>query len=412
MLNLLNKIRRIIKNNPVILSRKIINKLPRNMKKWLLRFPNDKRMENQLNKIRETHKGKTLYVFPLPSCPWGYMFQRPQQLARGLARKGNVVFYMVDTSFPHGPDWYVRGISEIESNVYLVNDNNKGKLFAKVFSEEELNIWQYWPHQLDLIKEWNIILNKTIKIYDCIDHIETFLSYPNIKDDFLKSIMDADILLASAKNIQKDLMKIREDCLYIPNGVNFNDFVGFTGHKWEGLEKIKSESKTIIGYYGAIAEWFDFKTIEYIANKNPNWTILLVGEIYPTVLEKVKEFERYKNVKFLDRVDYKYIPQLLSIFDVAILPFRLNNITLSTSPVKIFEYVAGGKPVVSSPLPEVIDIDGIFIGNDSIEFNRLVSVALSQKDNKEFSTEMRQIAQENTWDKRIETVLQFQKGLY
>ncbi|WP_066297091.1 glycosyltransferase [Bacillus sp. FJAT-29937] len=409
MKKLIKKVNRLIKKDPNIVVRKFISKLPRRIKDWILKFPDEKTLIHQVNEVRESHKGKTFYVFPLPSCPWGYMFQRPQQLARALANQGKVVFYMIDSSFPYEPDWFVRGISEVEQNIYLVNDNFNGNLFIKAFSDEEIYIWQYWPHQFGNIKKWDSELKNSKVIYDCIDHLETFLSYPDIKSDFLASLRKAKIVLATAKNIQRSVYKYRSDCLYIPNGVKIEDFTNYKIYPWPKIEEIRSNSDVVIGYYGAIAEWFDFTTIEYMAKNNPKWTIVLVGEIYHSVEEKVSNLMLYQNIQVLDRVEYKLIPQLLSNFDVAILPFILNNITLNTSPVKIFEYLAGGKPVVSSALPEVMDIDCIYIGKDSISFNNMVSLALQNKSNRKFINAMEQVARQNTWGTRIKSVNEYQR---
>jgi glycosyltransferase involved in cell wall biosynthesis len=405
----IKKIKRNLKSNPVVLMRKLINRLPYRIRKWLLRFPKEKNLINQISEIRKKHEGKEFYIFPSPSCPWGYMFQRPQQLSRALAKKGNMVFYMVDTSYPYAPDWFVRGIFEIEPNIYLVNDNHNGDLFIKIIAGERLNIWQYWPHQLENIKRWEKLLSNYQKIYDCIDHLETFPDYHNINTDFLKSVNEANIVLATAKNIQTSLLEYRKDCLYIPNGVNLGDFVNFKKYPCPKLDKIRSEGSIIIGYYGAIAEWFDFGTVEYIAKKNQGWTIVLVGEVYPNVEKEVAKLNQYNNIKIFKRVDYKFIPQLLSKFDVAILPFILNNITKSTSPVKIFEYLAGGKPVVSSPLPEILDIDCIFFGKGTIEFNKMVSLSIFKKDDQQFISQIKQVAQQNTWDKRIQFLENFKE---
>src|SRR5690606_19720783 len=96
---------------------------PKSLKGTLLRFPSEKVIVSEIEYLLNKHKGKEIYIFPLPTCPWGYMFQRPQQLARALAKEDNVVFYLVDTTFPFAPDWEVRGIKKIEKNLYLFNDN-------------------------------------------------------------------------------------------------------------------------------------------------------------------------------------------------------------------------------------------------------------------------------------------------
>src|SRR5690606_274752 len=145
--------------------------------------------------------GGRVYVFPLPSCPWGYMFQRPQQIARALAKEGNLVFYLIDTSFPYEPVWFVRGLSEIEPNLFLINDNSRGSELIKACATREIYVWQYWPHQRAMINNWENIHNDMFKIYDCIDFIDTFDSYDNIHMDFEHSVLAANCVIATAKSI-------------------------------------------------------------------------------------------------------------------------------------------------------------------------------------------------------------------
>ncbi|MFJ8102256.1 glycosyltransferase [Lysinibacillus sp. NPDC096212] len=402
-MGLMTKISRVLQNKPEIIQRKIINKLPRSIKGKVLRFPKESVLKKQILDALEGNEGK-IFIFPAPSCPWGYMFQRPQQIARALAKEGHIVFYMIDTSFPYEPDWYVRGLLEVEPNLYLFNDNNNGTTLIKSCANEQVFIWQYWPHQLNTISNWEGLYTNIFKIYDCIDYIDTFDTYDNILKDFEKSVEECDCLLATAKSIKKDLSKFNKDVLYLPNAVTIEDFVDYDLFDWSELEKVKIADKKIIGYYGAIAEWFDFETVKYMAKSNPDWTIVLVGEVYPTVEKQVEELKQTGKVEVLKRVSYNKIPHLLSLFDVAILPFLINEITLSTSPVKVFEYLAGGKCVVSTPLPEVLEIEGVFIGNSKEEFERQVKAALCIGMEKNHVEMLRKVAEQHTWQKRVRKI--------
>jgi len=400
----LKKVLRLLRQ-PKILVRKIINKLPKQLRGWVLKFPAENSVVNQIDYLLMKHKDKEIYIFPLPTCPWGYMFQRPQQLARALAKEGNVVFYLVDTTFPFAPDWDVRGIKEIETNLYLYNDNVSGKWLLQSLKNVKVNVWQYWPHQNNIIRQWETLHPNINKIYDCIDYLDTFDHYDEIEKDFIHAVTTANMLLATAKIIKEDLKKYRQDIIYVPNAVAIEDFAQFITYDWPELEMIMSEKRQIIGYYGAIAEWFDFELVEYIAKKNPEYIVLLVGEVYEGVADRVKHLNSYENIRFLKRVDYKFIPQLLNSFNVAILPFVINNITLSTSPVKVFEYLAGGKSVVSSALPEVVDIDCILIGHNKYEFNEQIKEAILLQEDEGFIRQMKKVAEENTWENRVKKIL-------
>jgi glycosyltransferase involved in cell wall biosynthesis len=401
-----NKLIKLIRlmRNPSKLMRKIVNRLPNGIiRNIFLPFPNKYQIIEVIKKINEM-ESKGVFLFPLPSCPWGYMFQRPQQLARALAKKGYVVIYMVDSSFVDSPDWDVRGVVEIEKNIFLVNDNENGNLLSSHLYSDRYYVWQYWPHQTmfveDLAKKFPVV-----KIYDCIDHLETFNTYPLLQNNFENSVKTADFVLATATNILDDIKKIRADCILMPNAVTLDDFNNYSSTKWSIIDEIRGKSDIIIGYYGAIAEWFDFDTIEYVAKKNRNWTFLFVGEVYSGVQDKVKELSKNKNVIFLKRISYSDIPFLLSNFDIAIIPFVLNDITLSTSPVKVFEYMAGGKITVSSNLPEIMHLEAVLVAQDKEEFHIKLHEALNLKNDLSITRKMSEIALNNTWDNRIEHLM-------
>ncbi|GAA4828611.1 glycosyltransferase [Paenibacillus vulneris] len=393
--------------SPKILVRKLIYKtFFRNV---LIKFPSQNTILEELELLFKQSQGRKIFVFPGPSCPWGYMFQRPQQLARSLANLGYTVIYLVDLSFPYSPDWNVRGLKKVQDNIYLYNDNMQGQLLIKSITQYKINnivVWQYWPHQHNFVKK---LPNYVTKIYDCIDHINTFNNYENIYEDFKESLIDADLVLATAKKILAETKNIRADCYLIPNGVHFEDFNIFYNKQypsnWGHLAVAKKENKYIVGYYGAIADWFDFEAVNYMAVKNPNCIFLLVGEVYPSVEDKIKQLKNNSNVVILPRVTYSQIPQLLSFFDVAMIPFKLNDITLNTSPVKVYEYMAGGKLTIASNMPEINNMSAVLIASSVEDFDKKLKLALTRLKDPFLRDEMQRIAQANTWNDRIREVL-------
>ena len=387
---------------PIILFRKMIHRLPGGfLKKKLLQFPSYKETSLMLAKILSENKGKTIYVFPSPNCPWGYMFQRPQQLARALAAEGNLVFYMTDTSYPYAPDWYVRGILEVEPGVFLFNDG-ECKIHEE-FADMEVVIWQYWPHQYEYVNRFKEVNEKSLHLYDCIDDISTFETYEGILNDFNQSLNNSSIVLATSRGIYNDIISIRKDVIYIPNGVEIDDF-SKPFIEIPSVILIKESFEYLVGYYGAIAEWFDFELLDKLSIDNPKLAFIIVGEVYKEVQDKVNELKNNNNIFFLNRMSYEMIPSLLSYFDVAIIPFVLNNITLSTSPVKVFEYLAGGKEVVSTALPEVQSIDDDFVAEDYYEFNMKLQSALLRGENQERELFLKLMAEQNTWKSRLNQV--------
>lgn len=382
----------------------ILRKIKRKYFKNFMFFPDSESILKKLDEI--TAVNNKIFVFPSPGSPWGYMFQRPQQIARVLSSLGYPVIYCVDGSFPEEPDWFVRGITEIESNLYLYNDGNDCSLLAGY--SDHLIVWQYWPHQYESINRY--YSSKTTIIYDCIDHINTFLPYEGIETDFYRSLDRSEMILTTASSIYDSLNEKNYITHLVPNGVDIKDFTGVNlsqtnevkriNNTLKRLEEVKKYSDYVIGYYGAIAEWMDMHLLEYCARRNRNWSFVLVGQIYPNI-----QLLNQPNVYFFNRVDYSLIPLLLEEFDVSIIPFIINDITLSTSPVKLFEYMAGGKPIVSTKLPEVGKYDSVLVAEDKYDFEKKLHQAISLINDRPYLALLKDDAENNTWLQRVNTVL-------
>jgi O-antigen biosynthesis protein len=115
------------------------------------------------------------------------------------------------------------------------------------------------------------------------------------------------------------------------------------------------------GYYGAIADWFDLKLMVHVARSRPNYTFLLLGGAFDV---DVAELERLPNVRLLGQQPYETMPQYFYHFDACVIPFKTNSTTAATDAVKVYEYLSGGKPVVSVALPELQQFDLLYLATD------------------------------------------------
>lgn len=129
----------------------------------------------------------------------------------------------------------------------------------------------------------------------------------------------------------------------------------------------------MIGFYGLIDERIDFKLIEYLAGRHPDWSIVLIGEI----VTEPDFAGRIPNVHFLGPKPYEQLPHYSQVFRVAIIPYKITRLTLNISPLKLLEYLAAGKPVVSTDLPECKRYGSIVeIATNREEFERAVKESL------------------------------------
>jgi teichuronic acid biosynthesis glycosyltransferase TuaH len=187
----------------------------------------------------------------------------------------------------------------------------------------------------------------------------------------------------------------KESTIYIPNGCDTLHFQ---------LKKMKTKNKFIVGYFGALASWVDYEIIEHIAKSKPEWTIRLIGIDYDGSLPKSKIL-RNSNIHYAGIIPYEKLPSQID-FDVAILPFKLNTITQGTSPIKIYEYLASGFPVVSTPLPECLVIPSVSVAKDASEFLGKIQ-SEGDNDSNFLRDQRRKYAELQSWKHRSDSIIQF-----
>lgn len=340
-----------------------------------------------------------VFVFPPPSVAWGYLFQRPQQLARALARFGHPVLYAADSAFPHPPDNRVRGTRRLDNGVILFADGRDGRMIASV--KRPVICWQYWPHQRGFQQH---LPPGSKLVYDCVDDLRVFTHYPNLRRDHADTLSRADLVLASSHALVEKIRPVRSDVLLVPNGVAYEDFAAPPVRRSAQVDRLRRQSEIIVGYYGALAEWIDWDLLVHVASIRREWTFLLVGDAWLS-MPGLSRLRRQPNVHIWPRQPYEQLGNLLAAFDVAIIPFQVNEVTHSVSPIKLFEYLAGGKPVVSTPLDECRRYDVVRIGATPTEFVREIEWCLAMGRSRDYRARLQSCALGHSWANRVETVL-------
>ena len=161
----------------------------------------------------------------------------------------------------------------------------------------------------------------------------------------------------------------------------------------------------MIGYYGALARWFDYPLVEAVATSRPDLVFILIGLDYDGSL-KASGLLNLPNVHWLGLRNYSDLPRYLHSFDVAMIPFELNTITHATSPLKLFEYLAGGKPVVVTPMQESLRYEGVLVASNPGEFSRQLDRALELRSSPDYLALIDRVARENTWEVRARHILE------
>jgi len=355
-----------------------------------------KQHQKLLDEILTDKKGyyKEIVIFP-PSLDWNVqLFQRPQQLALALGRQGALVFYMQPNPDRKQPPFHL-----IEKGIYLCNVH--------------VDTFRDLPNPFIYLLTWNSDYAKCFNhpriIYDFVDDIDVFYGERDQivrGHDFL--LRNAHIVLATANKLIEEVKNYRPDVIYSPNGVVYEHFSKAARNEYtappQDLEALITSHQPIIGYYGALARWFDYDLFKKIALLRPNYQFILIGPDYDGTLQRT-DLLTIPNIHWLGVKPYKELPHYLQYFDVATIPFVVNEITHATSPLKLFEYMAGEKPVVITPMRESMNYAGVLIAQKAEEFATQLDNALFKKDDPEYRTLLRKIALENTWDERAKVLL-------
>ena len=333
-------------------------------------------------------------VIFLPSVGWGiHLFQRPHHLARVFARLGYVSIF--DSS--NAPVDKVDGFREIEPNLFLFNG-------AEVLLHEIPSplLWAF-PYNYHLTDAYP---PSTATVYDWIDDLSVFPYDRKLLDrNHRRGLQEATIVASVAQRLHVEALRTRPDALYLPNGCEYERFASAAAAPAdEELLRFLAPGGPVAGYYGALAEWFDYPLLERVAQLKPDWRFVLIGPQYDASLPGQPVLKR-PNVRWFGPRDYLTLPGYLGVFDVATIPFKINDITLATSPLKLYEYFAGGKPVVTTPMPECQAYPEVLIAKTAEEFASALEQAREKGRDPVFRSHLRKLGRENSWEARVRTVI-------
>ncbi|SHI69520.1 Glycosyltransferase involved in cell wall bisynthesis [Geosporobacter subterraneus DSM 17957] len=280
-------------------------------------------------------------------------------------------------------------------------------LFIKrVMKENNMNnplIWTYMPNSLELVKR----LEYQALIYDCVDEHSEYKGF--IRKEALLEMEKAlaescDLVFVTAEGLYESKRGYNPHTYCIPNGVNFELFNAVDQEHTAIAEEIEHLQKPIIGFVGVIQEWIDLKLIHRIAKENPDGTVLMVGPVGAGI--DVEPLKSLPNVCFVGGKKPEELPHYIKAFDVCINPFRKSNLTKNVSPLKFYEYLATGKPIVTVDMPAVQSFgDCVMISKDEDEFLENIGQALRQ-DNDGLKQKRIEKGRESSWDKKVVEILQ------
>jgi glycosyltransferase involved in cell wall biosynthesis len=321
---------------------------------------------------------------------WNFVYQRPQHLMSQWAAISSVHFFeepaFVETDdaklsvskkanglnvltpmLPHGLDE-----QQIIATQRRLLDEYLGSL-----GTSEFIAWYYTPMAL----RFSGHLEASIVVYDCMDELSAFQGAPpEMVEQEGRLFEVADVVFAGGKSLYESKRVQHPNVHLFPSSIDQAHFA-----KARKALPDPDDQRTIphprIGFYGVIDERLDTELLKALAALRPDWQFILLG---PVVKIREEDLPRSANLHYLGSKDYAELPEYLANWDVAILPFARNASTRFISPTKTPEYLAAGKPVVSTPIQDVVQPYGemglVRIGASAEEFAEAIEASLDRRD--------------------------------
>jgi glycosyltransferase involved in cell wall biosynthesis len=289
---------------------------------------------------------------------WERMKQRPHHLASQLAARGLETFWVNATGRRESP----------RPNLHLIDPEDD------LYLENPLVVL-YYPFDEEVIGQIERQCKDPMLVYDVLDSIEIHPGQ-RAQDNHERLLDRADMVVASSRALYDLLKDRRPDTVYVPNGVDRDHFA--TAAPREQAADLARLPRPVIGYYGALAEWFDYDLLRRAAVARPRYQFVLIGPA--TQPDELDGLLRLPNVRHLGEKSYEELPGYVSAFDVGILTFRQYEVTRCVRPLKVLEYLAAGKPVVSTRLPDMADWPGVLMADDAEGFVGCLDRALNSRE--------------------------------
>jgi len=306
-----------------------------------------------------SNKQNTLLCFS--HLRWDFVFQRPQHLMSRFAKAQPVVFWEepLPAEAGQGPSLDVRpaknapGLTVVTPRIPEGLEGDKQQAVLKSLLDQYVSTlsgkivrWYYTPMMLPFSRH----LDALATIYDCMDELSAFRFAPqellNLESELLEA---ADLVFTGGYSLYEAKKDRHSSAHPFPSSVDRKHF----GAARSGIADPADQAEIArprLGFYGVIDERIDLQLLDQVAQLRPDWQLVMVG---PVVKISEDDLPKRPNIHYLGGKSYDELPAYLANWDVALMPFAINEATRFISPTKTPEYLAAGKPVVSTPIKDV-----------------------------------------------------------
>jgi len=320
---------------------------------------------------------------------WNFVYQRPQHLLSRCA-KNRRVFFVEEPILSAATDWWL-DVSIHESGVWVIDIS-------------QYILWYYTPMAVSFTNH----LKPLAVVYDCMDELSAFKgAHPELKANENQLLKRASVVFTGGHSLYEAKQHQHENIHPFPSSIEKEHFATA-----RTLSKEPADQKDIphprLGFYGVIDERMDIELLAGMAQARPDWHLVIIG---PVVKIDPETLPTHPNIHYLGGKSYQELPAYLAGWDIAMLPFAINESTKFISPTKTPEYLAAGKPVISTPIRDVVRPYGenglVRIGSNSEEFVACAEETFSESsdDRTKWLSEVDAFLADNSWDNTLGEML-------
>ncbi len=370
--------------------------------------------ETVSKKKKEVQLPKNLICFS--HLRWDFVFQRPQHLLTRFCQHFTIQFFeepVFDTEVPYLS--HVQKTPNLTVTVpHLVpgmseDDVIKAQaaLLDEFLAEKDLTDYAFWYYTpMALMFSHHYVPSMTI--YDCMDELAAFKFAPTQLQILEKELLKrADIVFTGGHSLYKAKKDKHHNIYPFPSSIDKAHFGKARGEITPPQDQVNIPHPRL-GFYGVIDERFDIDLIEQVARQRPDWHLVMIG---PVVKIDPAMLPRLDNIHYLGGKSYDELPGYLAGWDIALVPFQLNESTRFISPTKTPEYLSAGKPVISTPIQDVVNPYGeeglVHIVSNAEEFIAAAEEVLfsSTIDKENWLKRVDCFLSENSWDATVDSMI-------
>jgi glycosyltransferase involved in cell wall biosynthesis len=260
-------------------------------------------------------------------------------------------------------------------------------------------LWIYTPFSAPVLEEF-----EHDAVYECVDEFRAargFISSKVIGEMEDRLLRKVRMTIVTHENLMPQRERLCPNTFCIPNAADVSRFRDAAFGRLQVPEDIAKISCPRVGFVGYIQYWIDLDLIGFMARQRPGWSFVLIGPTAP--LAKLEAIKPYRNVYLLGRKPENTIPAYLQAFDCCINPYVTGTLADHCSPLKLYEYLAAGKPVISTDMPEARKFGGeVDVACSYEEFLQQCSARIAELPQSESAVERRlKIAAPHSWESRF-----------